>query len=170
MSAPTLTFTPTHTDPPPTPPPLPPLQPEANLQSAQLDPSSQPSHPLAHPPIIPPPPPYLLFPSPLQPEANLQSAQPLLIQARASEFGAVYEVVARLEVTPFRNSQVRAAVTVYGHGVAGGVGGTWGGGMAGVHPLRNSQVRQCCLGEQQLRRRRRGMAHPSPAAIEGQSD
>jgi hypothetical protein len=39
-------------------------------------------------------------------ETNLQNAQPLLIQARVAEFGAVYEVVARLEVTPFRNSQV----------------------------------------------------------------
>ncbi|GAB4822340.1 hypothetical protein N2152v2_009386 [Parachlorella kessleri] len=39
-------------------------------------------------------------------ETNLQNAQPLLIQARVPEFGAVYEVLARLEISQFKNSQV----------------------------------------------------------------
>ncbi|KAL4527774.1 hypothetical protein Ndes2437A_g02912 [Nannochloris sp. 'desiccata'] len=37
---------------------------------------------------------------------TLQNAQPVLIQAEAREYGVVYEVTARLEITPYRNSQV----------------------------------------------------------------
>jgi hypothetical protein len=37
---------------------------------------------------------------------TLQNAQPVLIQAEARDYGVVYEVTARLEITPYRNSQV----------------------------------------------------------------
>jgi hypothetical protein len=37
---------------------------------------------------------------------TLQNAQPVLIEAEAREYGVVYEVTARLEITPYRNSQV----------------------------------------------------------------
>lgn len=37
---------------------------------------------------------------------TLQNAQPVLIQAEAREYGVVYEVTARLEITPYKNSQV----------------------------------------------------------------
>ena len=37
---------------------------------------------------------------------TLQSAEPVLIQAEAREYGVVYEVTARLEISPFKNSQV----------------------------------------------------------------
>ena len=39
-------------------------------------------------------------------DATLESAQPVLIQAEVRHYGVVYEVIARLEVTQFRNSQV----------------------------------------------------------------
>lgn len=37
---------------------------------------------------------------------TLQSAEPVLIQAEARDYGVVYEVTARLEISPFKNSQV----------------------------------------------------------------